>query len=59
MILTLAVDAPAGQAIGVKEAITYDLEEKYGDVRVLAVEEKWPKQQSFFGGGRSGEQKVY
>lgn len=48
LILTLAVDAPAGQAIGVKEAIAQDLE-KYGDVRVLSVVEKRPEQLSFFG----------
>ena len=43
LILTIAVDAPAGAAIGVKEAIAQDLE-KYGDVRVVAVEEKGPEQ---------------
>lgn len=48
LILTIAVDAPAGQAIGVKESVTYDLEEKYGDVRVLSVVEKWPEQQTLF-----------
>lgn len=47
LILTIAVDAPAGAAIGVKEAIAQDLE-KYGDVRVIAVVEKTPEQQSLF-----------
>lgn len=43
LTITIHVDAPAGQAIGVKEAIAQDLE-KYGDVRVVAVEEKLPEQ---------------
>lgn len=43
LTITIHVDASAGQAIGVKEAIAQDLE-KYGDVRVVAVEEKQPKQ---------------
>lgn len=43
LTITIHVDAPAGQAIGVKEAIAQDLE-KYGDVRVVAVEEKGPEQ---------------
>lgn len=47
LILTITVDAPAGQAIGVKEAIAQDLE-KYGDVLVVEVTEKRPKQESFF-----------
>lgn len=36
--ITLLVDRPAGQAIGIKEAIAMDLE-KYGDVQVISVEE--------------------
>lgn len=47
LLLTIAVDAPVGQAIGVKEAIAQDLE-KYGDVRVVAVIEQKPKQESLF-----------
>lgn len=42
LIVTIHIDAPAGHAIGVKEAIAQDLE-KYGDVRVVAVEEKGPE----------------
>lgn len=39
LLLTIAVkDAAPGKAIGIKEAITMDLEEKYRDVRVLRVE---------------------
>lgn len=41
LIVTIHVDAPAGQAIGIKESIAQDLE-KYGDVRVVAVEERIP-----------------
>lgn len=48
LILTVHVDAPAGHAIGVKEAIAMDLEEKYGDVRVVSVVEKRPEQTSLF-----------
>lgn len=47
LILTIAVDAPVGQAIGVKEAIAQDLE-KYGDVRVISVAEKRPEQETLF-----------
>lgn len=46
LILTIAIDAPAGQAIGVKEAIAQDLE-KYGDTRVVSVVEKTPEQMRF------------
>ena len=39
LVLTIAVDnATPGKAIGITEAIAMDLEEKYGDVRVLQVE---------------------
>lgn len=48
LILTIAIDAPAGQAIGVKESIAQDLE-KYGDVRVISVAEKRPEQETLFG----------
>lgn len=41
----LQVDAPLGQAIGVKEAIAQDLE-RYGDVRVVSVTETVPEQMS-------------
>lgn len=48
LIVTLEVDAPAGQAIGVKEAIAQDIEGKYGDVRVVSVVEKRPEQETLF-----------
>lgn len=51
LIVTIHVDAPAGQALGIKEAIAQDLE-KYGDVRVVEVEERTPKQESIFEKGR-------
>ncbi len=43
LIITIQVDAPAGQAIGVKEAIAQDLE-KYGDTRVANIREILPEQ---------------
>lgn len=48
LIITIHVDAPPGHAIGIKEAIAQDLEQKYGDVRVVAVVERTAKQESFF-----------
>ena len=47
LIITIKVDAPAGQAIGIKEAIAQDLE-KYGDVRVTDIKEISPKQERLF-----------
>lgn len=45
LIITMAVDnAMAGKAIGIKEALAMDVEEKYGDVRVLSVEVRRPEQ---------------
>ena len=43
LIITIQVDAPPGQAIGIKEAIAQDLE-KYGDTRVTDVREILPEQ---------------
>lgn len=39
--ITVLVNRPAGQAIGIKEQIAVDLE-KYGDVRVVSIEEIAP-----------------
>lgn len=39
--ITILVNRPAGQAIGIKEQIAVDLE-KWGDVRVVSVEEVAP-----------------
>lgn len=36
--IVMDVDRPVGQAIGIKEALAMDLE-RYGDVRVVSVEE--------------------
>nr|DAG37872.1 MAG TPA: hypothetical protein [Caudoviricetes sp.] len=47
--ITVDVDAPAGQAIGIKEQIAMDLE-KYGDTRVVRVEEIRPRQMDLLGG---------
>lgn len=43
------VDAPVGQAIGVKEAIAMELE-RWGDTRVAEISEV-PQQQMQIGGG--------
>lgn len=53
LIVKCEVDAPVGQAIGVKEAIAMDLE-KYGDVRVVEVREVKPEQMKLEGEGRYG-----
>ena len=36
LTITIQVNRPAGQAIGIKEAIAQDLE-KYGDVRIISI----------------------
>ena len=46
--ITIEVDAPAGQAIGVKEHLAMVLE-KFGDTRVVSVEELLPEQLSIDG----------
>lgn len=43
LIVTVCVDAPLGQAIGIKEQIAQDLE-RYGDTRVVSVSEVGPEQ---------------
>lgn len=54
LIITVQVNAPAGQAIGIKEQIAMDLE-KYGDTRVLSVEEKHTEYQQMEIGGSYGK----
>ena len=49
--ITIFIDRPPGQAIGIKESIAQDLE-KYGDVRVTEVAEIEPEQLRF--GGTDG-----
>lgn len=39
LIVTVQVNAPAGQAIGIKEDLAMHLE-RWGDARVVSVEEK-------------------
>lgn len=38
LVITVEVDRPTGQAIGVKEQIAQDLE-RFGDTRVVSVKE--------------------
>ena len=59
LIVTVAVNAPAGQAIDIKEQIAMDLG-KYGDTRVLSVEEKCDEYQQMeivgsYGSGGKGK----
>ena len=46
--IVVYVDRPAGQAIGIKEQIAQDLE-RYGDTRVVSVEEIQPEQMQIGG----------
>lgn len=39
LIITVQVNAPAGQAIGIKEELAMHLE-RWGDARVLSVEQR-------------------
>lgn len=43
LIITVHAEAPAGQAIGIKEQIAMDLE-RYGDAKVISVQEIEPEQ---------------
>lgn len=43
LIITVQVDAPPGQAIGVKEDLAVYLE-RFGDARVVSVTEEVPEQ---------------
>lgn len=42
MIITVQVNAPAGQAIGIKEDLAMHLE-RFGDARVVSVTEEQPQ----------------
>ena len=46
----MEVDRPVGQAIGIKEALAMDLA-RYGDVRVVSVEETAPWKQEVIDNG--------
>ncbi|HWP50614.1 MAG TPA: hypothetical protein VN626_02845 [Clostridia bacterium] len=48
LIITISVDAPAGQAIGVKEDLAAYLEQ-FGDAHVVSVEEKKQEQMQLNG----------
>lgn len=58
LVITIHVNARAGQAIGIKEDLAMFLE-RYGDARVVSVEEIPQKQmeQMTIGGGAYHEQK--
>ena len=58
LIITIEVNARSGQAIGVKEDLAMFLE-RYGDARVVSVEEAPQKQleQMTIGGGLYREEK--
>lgn len=43
LTITIKVNAPAGQAIGIKEHLAMVLE-KFGDVRVVSIQEDTPEQ---------------
>ena len=43
LIITVHVDRPPGQAIGIKEQIAMDLE-RYGDTKVVSIEVVEPEQ---------------
>ena len=47
LIITIHVDAPAGQALGVKEQIAQDLE-RFGDTKVISIKESLPQQLGMF-----------
>lgn len=55
LIITVHVNAPPGQAIGIKEQIAQDLE-RYGDTRVVSVEEIKPSYQQMQIGGIDNRQ---
>lgn len=48
LIITFHVDAPAGQAIGIKEDLAMYLE-RFGDVRVVDIKEELPEQMKIGG----------
>lgn len=43
LIITIHVDAPEGQAIGIKEDLAMYLEQ-FGDARVVSIKEQLPEQ---------------
>lgn len=57
LIVTIQVDAPIGQAVGVKEDLASYLE-KFGDARVVSVVEDSPEQIRIDEGWNYGERKM-
>lgn len=49
LYITIKVDAPAGQAIGIKEDIATYLE-RFGDAQVVDIREEKPEQMNLYGG---------
>lgn len=50
LIITVQVNAPPGSAIGVKEDLAAHLE-RFGDARVVSIDEKVPEQLRLDGTG--------
>lgn len=50
LTITVQVDAPPGQAIGIKEDLAVYLE-RFGDARVVSITEKVPEQLRMDGSG--------
>lgn len=48
LIITIHVDAPSSQAIGIKEDLAMYLEQ-FGDVRVVDIKEELPEQMKIGG----------
>lgn len=57
LIITVHVNAPAGQAIGVKEDLALYLE-RFGDASVVSVVEKGPEQLRMDEGGNYDTRKM-
>ena len=57
LTITIQVNAPVGQAIGVKEDLAMYLE-KFGDARVVSVAEEVPEQLRMDEGGTYGKRSV-
>ena len=58
LTITIQVNAPSGQAIGIKEDIATYLE-KFGDAKVVSVVEKLPEQLRMDGPPQRTRQAVY
>lgn len=57
LIITIHVNAPSGQAIGVKEDFAQYLE-RFGDARVVSVVEEVPEQLRMDEGGGYGKRNM-